>query len=737
MKHLKKQLALLTALTALIMTGCAGNGNSGIDDLGSSIDAVTETSSTDSGVPTEPVNVTSGDGSTFSAELTKADLNTEWDDSAVALRFDGDTVTPSSTDGLTVENGTVTITKGGTYVLSGTLDDGRVVADLADKTEKVHFIFNGVTLRSKTSAPLTILKADKAVITLADGTENTLSDAAEYADLDENSDGSQFPTACLAAKCDLTVNGGGKLTVEGNANNGIHCKDDFKVVSGGLTVTAANHGIRGNDSVLIHSGSIAVTAGGDGIKTSTADTDGKGVIYIEGGAVTVTAAQDGMDAATDLMVNGGSIAVESGGGTANAAQHSEGFGGFGNFGGGFGGRNNGGRGNRGGFTTDADSGATLTATANTTETDTSVSTKGLKAAGRLTVASGSVAVNSADDALHSDDTLAIGGDAVLTLAAGDDGLHADNLLSIADDASVTVSQSYEGIEAYHIIIGGGNTHIKASDDGINAAGTTEDSADSDSGFSFKGGFNPGSTGILELTGGYLYVNADGDGLDSNGDITMTGGTVVVCGPTNDGNGPLDCGDSNNKITVTGGTLMAVGSTGMMDVPEANYIATKEANAAAGTLIVVTDESGSVLGALKTPKQAAGVIFSANGMAEGYSIYTGGEYDGSFNDDDFAYGGSYTPGSLVGSGSGGGSSFGGGGFGGGRGGRGEQGGGFTPPSGSDSMPEPPAGFDGSMPDPPAGFDGSMPDFPGGGMPGDFGGQMPFGIPGDGDMTPSDS
>ncbi len=719
MKALKKHLAVLTALTALLTAGCAGNQNSDIEDLEPTINAISGSSSDDSAASADPI-VQTADGSSFSAELTKADRNTEWDDSAVTLKFEGSTVTPSSTDGLTVENGTVTVKKGGTYVLSGTLDDGRVVVSLTDKTEKVHLILNGVTLHSSTGSPLTIMKADKAVITLAANTENRLSDAADYADSDENTDDSQFPAACIASKNDLTFNGTGTLSVEGNYNNGIHCKDDLKIVGGVITVTAKNHGIRGNDSVLIHDGKLDVTSGGDGIKTSTADTDGKGVIYMEGGSVSITAEQDGMDAATDLTVTGGTVAVQSGGGTANAKQHRNDAGGFGNFSG---------RGGRHTLTANADSSVTVQAAANTdTASD---SRKGLKAAGTLTLTGGSVAVDSADDAVHSDSIAQIGGSAVLTLAAGDDGIHADTALSIAGDASVTVSQSYEGLESCRVVIAGGSTHIKASDDGVNAAGTTGESNDAKQ--SGWGGFNRGSTGILELSGGYLYVNADGDGLDSNGDITMSGGTVIVCGPTNDGNGPLDCGDSQNKITVTGGTLMAVGSTGMMDVPESNYIASTEANAAAGTLIAVTDAEGNVLGALRTPKQAAGVIFSADGMSDGYFVYTGGSYDGCFNDDGFATGGSYGKGTLLTSGSGGGGMSGFGGFGGfgGRGGRDQRGGfggNMNPPSGDESMPEPPGG------DFPGGdFPGG--DFPGGDFPGGFSDQ-PFRMP-EGDMSRSES
>ncbi|MBR6107635.1 MAG: carbohydrate-binding domain-containing protein [Oscillospiraceae bacterium] len=637
----------------------------------------------------EPLSAADSSAVISAVELSKADLNTTWDDSAVSIALDGDTVTPSGTDGLTVESGVITITKGGTYVLSGTLHDGRIVINLADSAEKVHLVLNGVTISSSTGAPITVLQADKTVITLADGTENTLSDAKTQAVSD--ADSSDVPAACIASKDDLTINGSGALTVSGNSNNGIHSKDDLRIVGGSITVTAVNHGIRGNDSVLLHDGSLNITAGGDGIKTSTADEDGKGYVLIEGGSAVIDAQQDGIDSAAALTVTGGDLDITAGGGTKNAGTHTDngmfgggGPGGFGGFGGdmgngtegGFGGRGGRGRGGEmpdagfgggfgggdfGGDFSDEDFGGTdfmpmanYTLTASADSSTDSTSMKGMKAASILTVSGGTVKVNSADDALHANSDIIITGDAVLELAAGDDGIHGDSSVSVGQHANVTISESYEGIESADITVSGGEIRVQASDDGFNA------SDGSGGGFGMMNG-----SGELNISGGYVYVNANGDGLDSNGNITMTGGTVIVCGPTSNGNGPLDSGDNQNKITVTGGTLIAVGSTGMVEAPESNYIGSASLNAKAGTLITVTDADGNVLGALKTPKDAQGIVFSANGMSDGYQVYTGGTYSGTLNDDGWGTDGTCTGGTLVTSGSGG--VTGGGGFGGPSGG----------------------------------------------------------------------
>ncbi|MBR6719138.1 MAG: carbohydrate-binding domain-containing protein [Oscillospiraceae bacterium] len=692
MLKLKQTLALLTAVTCLLTAaGCAGQQTGNSSAAESSAAETTVPEGTDPAAETtaqaaettaradEQSSVSAKSG----AELKKADLNTEWGSDAVTLQLSGDTVKASPSDGVTVKGGLITITKGGDYVLFGTLNDGRIVINLTDKTEKVHLILNGASVTSRTSAAISVVQADKTVITAAAGTDNVLTDAKTYTEFDLEEADSQFPQACIASKDDLTINGTGTLTVSGNYNNGIHCTDDLKLVGGTIQVTAANHGIRGNDSVLLHDGALTVTAGGDGIKSTTADQDGKGDILIEGGTAKITAEQDGIDAAASLTVTDGTLDITAGGGSANAPAHAnDDFGGFGKGGrqGGFGGFRGGFGGEQGDFSMDPL--ANFAQTADTAAEDTTVSTKGIKAERTLTLSGGTLTIDAADDAVHANDTVTISGDAVLKASAGDDGIHADAAVTI-EGGETEIAKSYEGIESAKISIKGGTVHVKADDDGLNAS----------DGSGGGMGFNRNGSGELNISGGYLYVNADGDGLDSNGNITMTGGTVIVCGPTNSGNGPLDSGDNNNKITVTGGTLIAVGATGMMETPESNYLASASLNAAAGTLIAVTDDDGRVLAVLKTPKQAQGIVVSADGMSDGYHIYTGGTYDGTLNSDGFGTGGSWSGGTEVATGSGG------GGFG-GMGGHGGFGGfgGMMPPDGM----EPPEGIT-----PPEGFENMTP------------------------------
>ncbi len=638
---------LTLAVASQILTGCTNVENSNADSEKSS-SAVSRADNTGESNVEDLAAYTN-------IELSHADTDTAWSVDDPVIECTGDSATSSATEGVTMEGQQITITKGGSYVLQGVLNNGQVIVNLHDETEKVHLICNNITITSS-SAALWVQQADKVILTLADGTENTFTDGNDYASEDENAD---VPNACIYSKDDLTINGGGILVVNGNCNNGIHTTDDLRIVSGKITVDSENHGLRGSGSVVMKDGEIRIDAKGDGIKSTKTDTAGKGFVDIEGGNVTISAQQDGIDAAVALVINGGTLNIESGGGAANSRTHSDGMhGGWGDW-----------------FT-------------NQNTSDTTVSTKGVKAGELLAVMQGTVQINAADDAVHCNgDTIISGG--VLTLATGDDGVHSDNQLTISGQASVTVTESYEGLEAYHICIHGGEIRVTASDDGLNAAGGNNASANAGNvttnqektnqnvgfrnsppggGFGGFGGFGTGS-GEMDITGGYLYVNAEGDGLDSNGNITMTGGVVVICGPTTSNNGALDCGDNNNQITVTDGTLIAVGAIGMMETPESNYIASTSLNASAGTLIVVTDAEGTVLGALQTPKDAQGIVFSANGANEGYTIYTGGTYEGELNADGWAMGGSYTAGTEICSGGGNiGGTGGMGGFGGRPGGR---------------------------------------------------------------------
>jgi len=182
--------------------------------------------------------------------------------------------------------------------------------------------------------------------------------------------------------------------------------------------------------------------------------------------------------------------------------------------------------------------------------------KGIEATHTVLVYSGKITIDAYDDAIHSNNYVGIvGGE--MKLYSGDDGIHADREL-IIDGGNIDIAKSYEGLEAQVITVNDGKLSVVTSDDGLNAGGGTDSSTSNNA----RGGmdtFNTNVDCVLTINGGSVYVNAAGDGIDSNGYIYFNGGTTVVDGPTNNGNGALDAGLG---ISIQGGTVIAVGASGM-------------------------------------------------------------------------------------------------------------------------------------------------------------------------------
>lgn len=377
------------------------------------------------------------------------------------------------------------ISAGGDYVLSGTLKGGITVE--ASDTEKVHIVLNGVSIVNPNGPALYIKTADKVVLTLADGTRNTLQDGENYT-LDE-----EGANAAVYSKADLTINGTGSLTVNGLTAHGIVTKDDLKIISGTLTVTAVKDALRGKDSVTIKDGILTLEAGSDGI-ASTNTEEGKGFVLIEGGQFVIT----------------------TGSGAAAAVHVDMGFG-------------------RGWQQT-------------TQTTDETASMKGIKAQSTLEITGGTFTLDTEDDALHSNGNMIIRGGS-FTISAGDDALHANGEVWVYDGL-ITVADSYEGIEGTKVVVEGGIISILASDDGINATSGTaaafgnRESPQQGVAVEINGGTlrvtatNDAidSNGAITINGGDLNLttlNAGRGGtatLDANGQVTVNGGNVV----TNDG-----------------------------------------------------------------------------------------------------------------------------------------------------------------------------------------------------------
>lgn len=628
---------LTTALAlSMLLTGCSNVPNANSEaDTSSLTETATEAETAAESVTSAPEAAVQNVSdvsipASLSYSIDPSSLFSDRDlsgayDVTTTITLSGDSAEISG-EGAACSDGVLTITSEGTYRLTGSFS-GQVVVNA--EGAKVQLVLDDAHISNNSGSAINILSAKKVFLTLADGTDNSVSDGADYTD---TSDGA--PDAAIYSKESLTINGSGSLTVSGNYQNGIVSKDDIVITGGTLDVTAVSHAIKGKDYVAIADGTITVKADGDGIKATNTEDTAKGFVYIGGGKITIDAAQDGIQAETELVIEDGEVAVTSGGGTANAPAHTDSMmGGFGGGRGNFGGNSgdfpndsdqNGGdfkgRGNRqqDGNAQPDQSNATPTANVITnainTETteDTSVSTKALKAGTLLYIGGGSVNAEAADDTLHSNGNLHIAGGSV-TLAAGSKGIHADATAAISA-GSVNITQSYEGIEAKDIEVSGGTVTVTSSDDGFNASDGSSQGA--------MGGAVDAS---LTISGGNVYVNAGGDGLDSNGDLLVSGGIVLVDGPTNSGNGALD---SNSSLTCTGGLLVAGGASGMAEYPDGSQetiVLTTTETQAASTLVTIVDANGNEILSYTPAKTWNSFIVSSSAFLSGetYTVYLGG------------------------------------------------------------------------------------------------------------------
>lgn len=221
--------------------------------------------------------------------------------------------TENAASGVYISGNIITITKEGTYVLSGALSEGQIVVD-ADSA-KVQLVLDNADITCASSAAIYVKNADKTFITLAEGSENILMNTAEYETIDDNN-----IDAVIFSKDDLTLNGKGTLTINSEYGHGIVSKDDLKLVGGTYNITAENHALSGKDSVRIAEGTYNLTSGKDGIHSENADDDEKGFVYIASGDFTIESTGDGIDASYVVQIDDGAFDITAGGGAENATK---------------------------------------------------------------------------------------------------------------------------------------------------------------------------------------------------------------------------------------------------------------------------------------------------------------------------------------------------------------------------------------------------------------------------------
>ncbi|MDD6405055.1 MAG: carbohydrate-binding domain-containing protein [Clostridiales bacterium] len=433
--------------------------------------------------------------------FTKRDLDGTYDESeAVKITLSGKTATSNSSN-VQIEDGVVTIKSAGVYVLSGTLTDGSIVVDAGDY-DKVQLVFDGVSITAADYAAIYAKNADKVFVTLAEGTENSLMVSGDYVQTDDNN-----VDSVIFAKCDLTLNGAGSLTVKDTTGHGIVSKDDLVVTGGTYTIDSQDHCLNGKDSVRIADGTFNLSCDEDGIHAGNDDQQ-DGYVYIEGGDINIS--------------------------------------------------------------------------------------------------------------------------------VGDDAIHAEGLLIITG-GDIDISKSYEGIEGYKILVTGGGIDVVSSDDGFNAAG----SSSGNSGGPGMGGvdMDADNDAYILITGGTININADGDGIDSNGYIGITGGSVYVLGPSDNGNGAMDYGIC---AAITGGEILAVGGSGMAqgfgdESTQCSALVNFDEWVDAGETITLTDSDGKEVLSYKVDKKFNSVVISTSDMKQGdtYTL-TVGDQSSTFTLDDITY-----------------------------------------------------------------------------------------------------
>ena len=612
----KKVLSIIMSITisSFLLAGC-GTSNSSTDSngtTGSKTTAITSLSATEI-IKTDDM-FTSRD---------KEIGYSEAESTTVTLNGSSASCTDSN---VKISGQTVTISKEGTYILTGTLQNGSIVVDAAD-TDKVSIILKNAEINNNSGAAIYVKKADKVFITSDKGTTNTLKNSGEFkADGNTNIDGVIF------AKSDLTLNGEGKLTVSTKNGHGVVSKDDLVFYGGNYDITSTGHGISGKDSVRIAEGTFMITSEKDGIHSENSDDKDLGFVYISGGTFDIDAANDGVQAASALQVDGGTFDIVAGGGSANAVTKTENKGPGGGMGPeGF--KGNGERPqrneNNASNMTPPDNNGTPPDMNNqddnkqrpempkndnvdsseksqnngdslSTEETTTESMKGIKADGDILIKNGQFKIDTADDSFHSNKNMTVAGGNI-TASSGDDGMHAESTLAI-ENGEINISKSYEGLEGDTVSLKGGNITVTSSDDGVNSASK------------------------IEISGGKVKINASGDCVDSNGDLSVTGGEIYINGINNRANGILDY---DNSAVITGGTIIGV-DTGNMEQnfgsssTQGSILVNRNTNGK-GT-VTVKDEANNIIASFEPQSSYNAVLVSSPKIEKGktYTITMGDE-----------------------------------------------------------------------------------------------------------------
>ena len=515
-----KTVTSVTLIAALGLTGCStASGTtltSGTSTVHSAVSGTTAGTSTSNAAA----------GQTLDAQTHYTNEDLTWDSSGEKTI---DLANPTATDGVSVENGTITITSGGTYRLTGEYS-GQVKIEAA-KTDTVRLVLDNAKITNSTGAAINVVSAAEAIIYTAAGTTNTVADEANYA-----ATGDDDPDAAIYSTANLTLTGEGSLSVKGAYEEGIHTTGGLVIASGTLEVNAANTGIKGKDYVDITGGIVNVTAAQDGIKSTNTDDESMGFTRLSAGSVTVSAGDDGLKAPHTLEISGGTLNIEK-------------------------------------------------------------SNEGIEAQ-YINILDGDVTVNSTDDGINA------------SLKDSSSDTSSDTTSGTATTGQQT--QQNQNGQVQQAPAGGG----AAPGGSQGSTGQNQNMPQPPTDGTMPGG--GGGTfevvdAAINISGGTVTVNAEGDGIDSNGTATFSGGTVTVNGPAAGGNNALD---SNGDLLLNGGTVTAGSTADMFEAPSSastsGYLKITDSSALTqGSTVQVTDSSGTVVANYKIATSGVQLVLVSN------------------------------------------------------------------------------------------------------------------------------
>lgn len=425
------------------------------------------------------------------------------------------------------------------------------------KGEEVTLVLDNCNITSPTFSAIYVKKASKVYINLVG--ENTIKCNNEFSQIDDNNvDGAIY------SKSDLTIKGTGNLNIT-SIYHGIVCKDNLVLTASEITIDSEKKGIDVNDSLVTSNTTLNIISGTDGIHVENSDDSTLGYAVLTDSTFTIISERDGISTSNLLQIENGNYNI----------------------------------------------------TTKTSDSGSDLSLKGLKSTTDMSLTGATITVNSTDDSIHSNSNVVINS-GTLTLTSGDDGIHADSSLTI-NGGTIDILKSYEGLEGKTVTINGGDISVVSSDDGINAAGGNDSSSFNRPG---ANSFSTASSDVyITITGGNIIINASGDGIDSNGNLNVSGGYIIVYGPTDNGNGALDY---DGAATITGGTICAIGYSGMAQNfsagTQGSILYNSSSNLSSNSTITLKDSSGNVLFTITSKKAFNSVVISTPDITKG-STYT--------------------------------------------------------------------------------------------------------------------